>query len=96
MLLAPERAVLRRLVQPIDDVLSMAGLRGPAGARNVVLREMRCRQTAFWAWDEPVWSSILGPSGGDFQVRVASSPACESTCSSSLTSSAGIAAYTGG
>ena len=72
MLLAHDQAALGRLVQPIHDVLRMAGLPGPSGARNVLLREMHHRQLAFWAWDEPVWSSILGSSGRVFQETVTS------------------------
>ena len=72
MVLAPEETALWRLLAPIVDVLRMVGIPDPTGARSVMLREMHRRQTAFWAWDEPVWSSILGSSGRNFQESVTS------------------------
>jgi hypothetical protein len=74
MLLAHDRAALERLVQPIHDVLRMAGLPGSSGARTVLLREMHHRQMAFWGWDEPMWSSILGSSGRALRETVTSEP----------------------
>jgi hypothetical protein len=70
MVLAPEETALSRLLAPIVDVLRTAGFPDPTGARRIMLREMHRHQTAFWAWDEPVWSSILGSSGRNFQVSV--------------------------
>jgi hypothetical protein len=72
MVLAPEETALSRLFAPIVDVLRMAGFADPTGARRIMVREMHRHQTAFWAWDEPVWSSILGSSGQNFEVSVTS------------------------
>jgi hypothetical protein len=70
--LAHEEIALKRLLSPIGELLRMVGIPDPTGARRVMLREMHRRQTAFWAWDEPVWSSILRPSGRNFQESVTS------------------------
>jgi integrase len=70
MVFAAEEIALRRLLAPIVDVLRMVGIPDPTGARRVMLRKMSRWQTAFWAWDEPVWRSILGSSGRNFQESV--------------------------
>jgi hypothetical protein len=72
VLLTPEESALGRLLAPIADLLRVVGIRDPTGARRVMLREMHRRQIAFWAWDEPVWLSILGSSGRSFQESVTS------------------------
>ena len=93
---AAEQRALWRLLAPILDVLRIVGIPDPTGARSVMLREMHRRQTAFWAWNEPVWSRSWAPAVETSKRALRASPACESTCSSSPTSSADFDDYTDG
>ena len=52
--------VLERLIRPIEDVLVVT--RAPKGLRydvvNLLVREMRQRQSAFWGWTRDTWTDV--------------------------------------
>ena len=58
------RAMLQRVLHPLDDVLVYVGFPPPTGhyyqTRRVVLIEMYHRDATFWAWSEEDWKEILG------------------------------------
>lgn len=52
---------LHRLLEPIYEAFEVVGAGEYARrlARKVLLRDMKCRQEAYWAWDEKEWSQII-------------------------------------
>jgi hypothetical protein len=70
------RAVLHRLLQPIDDVLAYTN--APRSKRSEIVRvflvEMHQRHTAFWGWTLEQWQESIGPNQRAFARRFSDGP----------------------
>lgn len=61
-------ARLRRLLQPLDEVLLLTGASKMqrSGVIIILLREMHRLRTSFWAWSDHEWVGVLHPSAALF------------------------------
>jgi integrase len=61
---------LRRLGQPLHDVLDVIGTTGPrTRTLSVLIGEMQRRESAFWAWSEPQGIVTIGTNRHAFTAR---------------------------
>jgi len=67
-------AELRRLVDPVDDVLAFVAPRakwwGRLPARSALLNAMHAERLAFWAWDRDRWVGVIGRTDADVRELV--------------------------
>ena len=66
---------LQRLLRPLDDVFELMDINPKERLRlrritsHVILQEVACRQTTFWAWTVADWIEIIGQSGHEYRQR---------------------------
>ena len=66
---------LQRLLRPLDDVFKLMDINPKERLRlrritsHVILQEVACRQTTFWAWTVADWIEIIGQSSQDYRQR---------------------------
>src|SRR5262249_16221580 len=68
---AGARQKLDRLLRPVHDALDFTGASGwtRTGAVTLLIREMRNRSTAFWAWGQDEWLDIFAPDSPTFMRK---------------------------